>query len=138
MCKCSKKNIKKNCNKHVQINAATSSKKLQSPVNHKRTVKISQIACNIPESFMLKNVHHPVVNDTNNLQTQKSPEIVVEIPVEGGKKPPLVLRALLDSGSTGCIILNEFTKGLSKKFDKTEKWMTKGGTFTTKGNARYL
>ena len=100
------------------------------------TVKNSQIACQLPEIYMLKNVHRPVVSDTSNLQTQKSPEILVEIPIENGKKPPLVLRALLDSGSTGCIILNEFTRGLSKKFDKTEKWTTKGGTFTTKGKCR--
>ena len=85
---------------------------------------------------MLKSVHRPVVTDTTNLQTQKSPEILVEIPAKDGQKSPQVLRALLDSGSTGCIILNEFTQGLSKKVDKTEKWMTKGGTFTTKGKCR--
>ena len=88
------------------------------------------------EIFMLKHVHRPATNVTNTIAAQKSPEIQVEIPVDGGKKPPRVLRALLDSGSTGCIILNEFTLGLSKKFDKTEKWTTKGGTFTTKGKCR--
>ena len=102
--------------------------------NH--TIINSKITCHLPESYMLKSVHRPVVNNTNNLQTPKSPEILVEIPVENGKKPPLVLRALLDSGSTGCIILNEFTRGLSKKFDNTVKWMAKGGTFTTKGKCK--
>jgi len=48
------------------------------------------------------------------------------------------LRALLDSGSTGCIILNEFTLGLpNKRFLKTpERWATKGGTFVTKGKCK--
>ena len=67
---------------------------------------------------------------------QKSPEILVEIPISGERKSQRILRALLDSGSTGCIILNEFKVGLSKKVDKTERWTTKGGTFTTKGKCR--
>ena len=64
--------------------------------------------------------------------TQKSPEIVVEIPSGNSDEPPRILRGLLDSGSTGCILLNEFTKGLKKRFGTTEQWMTKGGIFTTK------
>jgi hypothetical protein len=144
--KCSKlarirKNIqkynKKNCSsKGVGKNETQQkhSRYLTTGSNH--TVKNSNITRQLPESFMLKSVHRPVVSNTNNLQTQKSPEILVEIPTENKEKPPLVLRTLLDSGSTGCIILNEFTKGLPKKFDKTEKWTTKGGTFTTKGKCK--
>ena len=65
-------------------------------------------------------------------KTQKSPEIIVEIPIENGNEAPRILRGLLDSSSTGCILLNEFTKGLKKRFGATEQWMTKGGIFTTK------
>ena len=65
-------------------------------------------------------------------KTQKSPEIIVEIPIENGNEPPRILRGLLDSGSTGCILLNEFTKGLKKRFGATEQWLTKGGIFITK------
>ena len=65
--------------------------------------------------------------------THKSPEVIVEIPTGEDGEPPHILRGLLDSGSTGCIILNEFTKGLHKRFGSTEQWMTKGGIFTTKG-----
>jgi len=64
--------------------------------------------------------------------TQKSPEIIVKIPTGNNDEPPRILRGLLDSGSTGCILLNEFTKGLKKRFGTTEQWMTKGGIFTTK------
>jgi len=53
-------------------------------------------------------------------KTQKSPEIIVEIPIENGNEAPRILRGLLDSGSTGCILLNEFTKGLKKRFGATD------------------
>lgn len=56
--------------------------------------------------------------------SQKSPEILVEIPIENSDEPSRILRGLLDSGSTGCILLNEFTKGLKKRFGTTERWMT--------------
>jgi len=68
--------------------------------------------------------------------SQKSPEIIVEIPSGNNEEPPRILRGLLDSGSTGCILLNEFTKGLHKRFGTTEQWMTKGGSFTTKAKCR--
>ena len=68
--------------------------------------------------------------------SHKSPEIIVEIPASTDDEPPQILRGLLDSGSTGCILLNEFTKGLKKRFGETEQWMTKGGTFTTKAKCR--
>ena len=94
------------------------------------------------ESFMLRRVaNRSLANASHTGQThvngptQKSPEIAVEIPINTGSStgPNRVLRALLDSGSTGCIILNEFTRGLPKKFGETERWATKGGIFTTKG-----
>ena len=44
---------------------------------------------------------------------------------------PQILQCLIDSGSSGCIILNEFTNGLTKSILNTEKWMTKGGQFET-------
>ena len=80
-------------------------------------------ALKMPESKIVKASH-------------KSPEILVEIPTESSDQPPRILRGLLDSGSTGCILLNEFTKGLTKRFGTTEQWMTKGGTFTTKAKCR--
>ena len=93
---------------------------------------------NAPEIHVLKRLHRPDTSQAANstVVRQKSPEILVEIPMSGERKSPRILRALLDSGSTGCIILNEFTVGLSKKIDKTERWTTKGGTFTTKGKCR--
>ena len=68
--------------------------------------------------------------------SHKSPEIIVEIPTENTNEPPRILRGLLDSGSTGCILLNEFTKGLPKRFGIPERWTTMGGIFTTKAKCR--
>lgn len=126
------------------------------------------------ETYMLKNVHRPTGNNNSgkDINNQKSPEILVEIPpqkyakklvkkhtknknntnknkktnsiatISSGRTPdsgrgkPKVLRALLDSGSTGCIILHEFTQGLPTVAGRPEQWMTKGGTFTTTGKCR--
>jgi hypothetical protein len=91
------------------------------------------------ETYLLKHVHRPVDSSTSAGMapaTIKSPEIVVEVSIPEEKSPRL-LRALFDSGSTGCIILNEFTKGLPKKrIREAEVWATKGGTFVTKGKCR--
>ena len=65
--------------------------------------------------------------------TQKSPEIMVQLTnTTNNDKQPNLLRCLIDSGSSGCIILNEFTAGLPKQKTSDEKWMTKGGQFETK------
>jgi hypothetical protein len=44
------------------------------------------------------------------------------------------LKALIDTGSSGCIILNEFTVGINhKRSEDPQQWMTKGGVFQTNG-----
>jgi hypothetical protein len=62
---------------------------------------------------------------------QKSLEVVVEVATKDPDDEKRILRCLIDSGSSGCIILNEFTKGLQKEKSKSAKWTTKGGTFST-------
>jgi hypothetical protein len=43
-------------------------------------------------------------------------------------------KALIDTGSSGCVILNEFTKGAHhRKSEVPQQWMTKGGMFQTNG-----
>lgn len=91
------------------------------------------------ELYMLKHVHRPVADAKAATSAMaKSPEIVVEIPAgTDGKRPTRRLRALIDSGSTGCIILNEFVHGLPKSnFGEKHVWTTKGGSFTTKGKCK--
>jgi len=90
------------------------------------------------EVFVLKRFFRSIDGHDAKKQksSHKSPEIIVEIPTDNDDEPPRVLRGLLDSGSTGCILLNEFTKGLNKRFGTTEQWMTKGGVFTTKAKCR--
>ena len=93
--------------------------------------------CN--EAYVLKRFFKSLDPPSSAKRTkgsQKSPEIIVEIPSENSDKPPRILRGLLDSGSTGCILLNDFTQGLKKRFGATEQWMTKGGIFTTKAKCR--
>ena len=63
--------------------------------------------------------------------TSKSPEVVVEIHSPTDEDERRILRCLIDSGSTGCIILNEFTAGLKKQKCNSAKWTTKGGVFST-------
>jgi predicted aspartyl protease len=44
------------------------------------------------------------------------------------------LKALIDTGPSGCIILNEFTAGINHKIrEDSQQWMTKGGLFVTSG-----
>ncbi|MFM8622332.1 MAG: hypothetical protein ACKOB3_03010, partial [Holophagaceae bacterium] len=69
------------------------------------------------EAYVLNRVHNPTCSSnrrSNDVRTTKSPEIVVEIPSPKGQGKTQILRALLDSGSTGCIILNEFTQELPR------------------------
>jgi hypothetical protein len=43
-------------------------------------------------------------------------------------------KALIDTGSSGCIILNELTVGINhKQCEDPQPWMTKGGVFQTSG-----
>jgi hypothetical protein len=87
--KCIKKFNKKTSNHVIQENATHAKKINTSPLDRatgsSNTEKNNRIACQLPESYMLKNVHRPVVSETDNLQTQISREILVEIPVENGK-----------------------------------------------------
>jgi len=99
---------------------------------------VEKIAHNENEVFVLKRFFRSIETPESKRMkaSHKSPEILVEIPTENSDEPPRILRGLLDSGSTGCILLNDFTKGLHKRFGTTEQWMTKGGTFTTKAKCR--
>jgi hypothetical protein len=66
--------------------------------------------------------------------THPTTELIVEI--KHGKKlnQSRNLKALIDTGSSGCIILNEFTKGIHhKQSESPQQWMTKGGLFKTTG-----
>ena len=62
---------------------------------------------------------------------QQGTELLVEIPIvtPGGKVK--LLRALVDTGSSGCIILNEFTLGMAKTSNSITRWTTKGGDYQT-------
>ena len=63
--------------------------------------------------------------------SQKSPEIIVEILHSNNTSSRL--RGLIDSGSTGCIVRNEFIGDAKLRKQTTSQWTTKGGNFTTTG-----
>ena len=52
---------------------------------------------------------------------------------KGGRKTYKPIRVLFDSGCTSTIILQEFVDKIRLNKDKKSKWLTKGGTFVTKG-----
>ena len=62
---------------------------------------------------------------------QKGSEILIEIQPATEQGVPKVVRCLLDTGSSGCILLNEFTTGYGAVKAETTKWMTKGGIYQT-------
>jgi hypothetical protein len=56
------------------------------------------------------------------------------VPVVGFIAVSRNLKALIDTGSSGCIVLNEFTKGIHhKQSENPQQWMAKGGLFKTNG-----
>ena len=49
---------------------------------------------------------------------------------------PRVIKALLDSGSDGTILFNDFARGLRIKTENSQSWKTAGGNFTTTKQAK--
>jgi hypothetical protein len=66
--------------------------------------------------------------------THLTTELIVEVKYGNKLNQSRNLKALIDTGSSGCIILNEFTKGIHhKQSENSQQWMTKGGLFKTNG-----
>jgi hypothetical protein len=66
--------------------------------------------------------------------THATTELIIEVRHGDKLDKSRNLKALIDAGSPGCVILNEFTKGIHhKKSEDPQQWMTKGGLFQTNG-----
>jgi hypothetical protein len=83
-----------------------------------------------PFSKRIKLKHEPE-KDHENIPVQFTADIIVEIRNRDGSV--VLMRALLDTGTTVTIILREYVgKGRSRtNTKKRTKWKTLGGTFTT-------
>ena len=70
--------------------------------------------------------------------TDLRPVVFVRFNSRRGKVQPITLTALLDSGGSGCLISEEFTKKLKLREVKgaATKWNTPNGTLTTRGKVR--
>ena len=84
---------------------------------------------NVSENFALSDLHgRPWKHQKTN---QLTPVTVALINTWLGKSRFKKIRILLDSGSSGSIILEKFIHKLCMKNDATTSWITKGGNFQT-------
>jgi hypothetical protein len=82
---------------------------------------------------ILSKLRNVVTNKKTKL-SHATTEIIVEVRYGDKLDKSRNLKALIDTGSSGCIILNEFTIGIHhKRSENPQQWMTKGGLFQTNG-----
>ena len=84
---------------------------------------------NVSETFALSDLHRPPQQHqkTNHL----TPVTIALINTWLGKSRYKKIRILLDSGSSGSIILEKFVHKLCIQNDTTSSWIMKGGNFQT-------
>ena len=84
---------------------------------------------NVSETFALSDLHRPPpkCQKTNQL----TPVTIVLINTRLGKSRYKKIRILLDSGSSGSIILEKFVHKLCMQNDTITSWIMKGGNFQT-------
>ena len=88
---------------------------------------------NLNDINILSNLRNQVSNKKVKT-THFTTELIVEIRHGHKLKKSRNLKALIDTGSSGCIILNDSTKGIDHKtIEDPQQWTTKGGLFETNG-----
>ena len=119
---------------HMTSGSSTSDPKLRWAVDHWRSVTTRNVPeIDIQDLNILSNLRAQASNKKAKL-SHLSTEIIVEIRHGEKLNKRRNLKALIDTGSSGCIILNEFTAGIHhKQSEGTQQWMTKGGIFSTSG-----
>jgi hypothetical protein len=74
------------------------------------------------------------VSDKKIMSSHATAELMVETRHGHKLDKSRNLKALIDTGSSRCIILNEITVGINhKRSEDPQQWMTKGGIFQTNG-----
>jgi hypothetical protein len=82
---------------------------------------------------ILSSLRNQIRNKKSKLK-HVSTELIVEVRYGEKLNKSRNLKALIDTGSSGCIILNEFIVGIDhKQSESPQQWMTKGGIFKTNG-----
>ena len=96
---------------------------------HMEDVSLDLEDVNVSETFALSDLRRPPQKHqkTNHL----TPVTIVLANTWLGKSRYKKIRILLDSGSSGSIILEKFVRKLCMQNDTTTSWITKGGNFQT-------
>ena len=96
---------------------------------HMEDVGLDLKEVNVSENLALADLHGcPQKHQKTN---QLTPVTVALINTRLGKSKFKKVRILLDTGSSGSIILEKFVRNLCMKNDNTTNWITKGGNFQT-------
>ena len=85
------------------------------------------------ELFVLSSLYNKKQTKTSHPSTEAIAEVLVVHKNKQVEKKEA--RVLLDTGSSGSIILNDFTGTLAPSSAMTTQWTTKGGIFTTQGTS---
>ena len=94
---------------------------------HMEDVSLDLKEVNVSETFALSDLHRPPQKcQKTNLLT---PVTIAVINTWLGKSRFKKIRILLDSGSSGSIILEKIVHKLCMQNDTTTSWITKGGNF---------
>ena len=103
---------------------------LDNALDHKYT--------NETEMFSMSRFVQGQPQEKKQKTTDLRPVVLVNFNTRRGKVKPIQLRALLDSGGSGCLITQKFTKKLKLREikGKATVWNTPAGTLTTKGKVR--
>ena len=122
---------------HMASGDDTSDPKLRWAVEHWRAVTRPQVsetdANNVQDLNILSNLRTRLSNKKTKL-SHLTTELIVEVRYGEKLNKRRNLKALIDTGSSGCIILNEFTKGIHhQRGEDSQRWTTKGGIFKTNG-----
>ena len=96
---------------------------------HMEEVSLDLEEVNVSENFSLSDLRgRPQKCQKTN---QLTPVTIALVNTQIGKSKYKKIRILLDSGSSGSIILEKFVRKLCMKNDATTSWITKGGNFQT-------
>jgi transposase InsO family protein len=123
---------------HMTSGSTETDPKLSWAIDHWRSVTTANTTISDNDNSqmdlnILSNLRTHISNKKAKL-THLATELIVEVRYGDKLNKSRNLKALIDTGSSGCIILNEFTAGIHhKKSEDAQQWMTKGGLFKTNG-----
>jgi hypothetical protein len=123
---------------HMTSGSNKSDPKLCWAVDHWRSITMANILENhnngLQDLNILSNLHTTRVSNKKAMLSHPVTELIVKVRYGEKLNKRHNLKALIDTGSSGCIILDEFTMGIHhKQSEDSQEWMTKCGLFKTNG-----